>query len=151
MRKSELMMIIALRPIFLRSSCSGSAAHERKVTTSFAICEVVAGVPVRIRIRTVIGTTVRAPNASKLKVHTIRIFNDAIEQNSCHCDGTTREVWVVVQAFADFNTSRWVDVTGEQGEDIILTRITVSKIHLPNSHKCVEFCALKSNKSREKG
>lgn len=31
-------------PIFLRSSCSGSAAQARKVTTSFAIWEVVAGV-----------------------------------------------------------------------------------------------------------
>ena len=38
--------ITALRPIFLRSSCSGSAAQERKVTTSFAIWLVVAGVPV---------------------------------------------------------------------------------------------------------
>lgn len=35
----------ALRPAFLRSSCSGSAAQFRNVTTSLAIWEVVAGVP----------------------------------------------------------------------------------------------------------
>ena len=35
----------AFRPAFLRSSCSGSAAQFRNVTTSFAIWEVVAGVP----------------------------------------------------------------------------------------------------------
>ena len=37
--------ITALSPIFLRSSCSGSAAQWRNVTTSLAIWEVVAGVP----------------------------------------------------------------------------------------------------------
>jgi hypothetical protein len=36
----------ALSPIFLRSSCSGSAAQFKKVTTSLAIWEAVAGVPV---------------------------------------------------------------------------------------------------------
>ena len=38
-------MMTALIPSFFRSSCSGSAAQFRNVTTSFAICEVVAGVP----------------------------------------------------------------------------------------------------------
>lgn len=37
--------ITAFSPIFLRSSCSGSAAQFRNVTTSLAICEAVAGVP----------------------------------------------------------------------------------------------------------
>ena len=35
----------AFRPAFLRSSCSGSAAQFKNVTTSLAIWEVVAGVP----------------------------------------------------------------------------------------------------------
>ena len=35
----------ALRPVFFRSSCSGSAAQFKKVVTSLANCEVVAGVP----------------------------------------------------------------------------------------------------------
>jgi hypothetical protein len=34
-------------PMRFLSSCSGSAAHVRKVTTSFAIWLTVAGVPVR--------------------------------------------------------------------------------------------------------
>jgi len=42
--KAEKRMT-AFSPIFLRSSCSGSAAQWRKVTTSLAIWEVVAGVP----------------------------------------------------------------------------------------------------------
>ncbi|RUP51286.1 hypothetical protein BC936DRAFT_149014 [Jimgerdemannia flammicorona] len=38
-------IIIAFIPSFLRSSCSGSAAQDKKVTTSLAIWEAVAGVP----------------------------------------------------------------------------------------------------------
>jgi len=34
-----------LAPMSLRSSCSGSAAHDKKVHTSLAICDSVAGVP----------------------------------------------------------------------------------------------------------
>ena len=41
----EARMITALSPSFFLSSCSGSAVHARKVTTSFAIWLVVAGVP----------------------------------------------------------------------------------------------------------
>lgn len=37
--------MIAFSAIFLRSSCSGSAAHFRKVATSLAIWLAVAGVP----------------------------------------------------------------------------------------------------------
>ena len=43
--KSVEKMITALIPYFFLSSCSGSAAQLRKVTTSLAIWEVVAGVP----------------------------------------------------------------------------------------------------------
>jgi hypothetical protein len=39
-------MMTALIPYFFLSSCSGSAAQLRKVVTSLAIWEVVAGVPV---------------------------------------------------------------------------------------------------------
>lgn len=44
--KSEENKITAWRPINFRSSASGSAAHDKKVTTSFAIWDVVAGVPI---------------------------------------------------------------------------------------------------------
>ena len=43
---SDEKMIRAFTPVFFLSSCSGSAAQWRKVTTSFAIWEAVAGVPV---------------------------------------------------------------------------------------------------------
>lgn len=36
-----------LRPSRLRSSNSGSPAHRKKVQTSFATCDMVAGVPVK--------------------------------------------------------------------------------------------------------
>lgn len=43
--KREEKRMTAFNPYFFRSSCSGSEAHDRKVTTSFAIWLVVAGVP----------------------------------------------------------------------------------------------------------
>jgi len=55
-----------------------------------------------------------------MKELAIGILDDAIEENPCHTDGTTREVWVIVQTLTDFNTCWWVDVTSEQREDIIL-------------------------------
>ena len=39
--------LLTFSPIRLRWSCSGSAAQRRKVQTSLAICDMVAGVPLR--------------------------------------------------------------------------------------------------------
>lgn len=55
-----------------------------------------------------------------LGVFTIFILNNAIKENASHGDGTTGEVRVVVHAFTNFDTSRGVNVTGEQSKDVIL-------------------------------
>ena len=52
---------------------------------------------------------------------TILVLDQAVEEYTCHGDGITREVWVVVHALTDLETSRRVPVTGEEGEDVILT------------------------------
>lgn len=43
-----LRMMTACIPIFFRKSNSGSEVQDKKVVTSFAICEVVEGVPVSV-------------------------------------------------------------------------------------------------------
>lgn len=51
---------------------------------------------------------------------TIRIFDETIEENTSHGNGTTREVRVVVQALTDGDTSRRIDVTSEQRVNVVL-------------------------------
>lgn len=53
---------------------------------------------------------------------TIIIFNQTIEQDSSHGNGTTRKIRVVVHTLADFDTSGWINVTCQKGEDIILRK-----------------------------
>lgn len=43
--------------------------------------------------------------------HTIVVLNKTVVQNSGHCDGTTGEEGVVVQALGDVDSGRGVDVT----------------------------------------
>ena len=54
-------------------------------------------------------------------MRTIIVLHQSVEQNAGHGDGTTREVWVVVHAFSDFNSGRWVNVSSKQRKDIVLT------------------------------
>lgn len=58
--KREEKRMTAFNPYFFRSSCSGSEAHDRKVTTSFAIWLVVAGVPDSM------GCVSQFPNTSEI-------------------------------------------------------------------------------------
>jgi len=104
-------MMTALMPYCLRTSCSGSAAQLRKVTTSLAIWEVVAGVPNNNlnRIPKIMGSK-----------HTIVVFDKAVEENAGHRDSTAGEERIVVHAFTDFDTSGGVDVTSEKREDVVL-------------------------------
>jgi hypothetical protein len=55
-----------------------------------------------------------------MRVLTIIVLDQTVEQDTGHGDSSTREVGVVVHALSDFNTSRRVDVTGEEGEDVVL-------------------------------
>lgn len=64
----------------------------------------------------------------------IRVLNDAIEENPCHSNGTTREVWVVVQTLTDFNAGRRIDIASEEGLHIILDKNQSVSIHLTNNH-----------------
>ena len=104
-------IITALMPYCFRMSCSGSAAQLRKVTTSLAICEAVAGVPVA-----------HVNRASRIHRNdcTIIVFDQTIEKNASHGNGTTREIRVVVHSLTNFNTSRRIDVASEKREDVIL-------------------------------
>jgi hypothetical protein len=103
--------ITALMPYCFRISCSGSAAQLRKVTTSLANCEAVAGVPV---------TRINKESSMHRNNCTIIIFDQTIEKNASHGDSTTREVRVIIHSFTNFNTSRSIDIASEKREDVIL-------------------------------
>ena len=57
-------------------------------------------------------------------MRTIVKLNESVEENASHGDGVAREVGVVVHAFADLKAGRRVGVTGQQGEDVVLSRNT---------------------------
>jgi hypothetical protein len=116
--------ITACTPIFLRSSCSGSAAQFRKVTTSFAYCEDVPGVPMITVDRVSCGVLIKENCAEP----TIIVFNKAIKENPSHSNSTTREIGVVVQSLAHLHASRWIDITSEQRENIVLCAKNISII-----------------------
>lgn len=103
--------ITAFKPIFLRSSCSGSAAQFKKVTTSLAIWEVVAGVPVRVRQSIAEYTR---------QQHTIVILDKTVKQHTSHGNSTTGEVGVIVHAIPNLNTRRRVHVTGQERKHVVL-------------------------------
>ena len=109
--------ITALSPIFLRSSCSGSAAQWRNVTTSLAIWEVVAGVPGGGK--PIIVRIIWDPEGASL---TVFVLNQPVEQDACHRYSTTGEEWIIIHSITDFNASRGVNITSEQGEDVVLQR-----------------------------
>ena len=118
----------ALIPIFLRSSCSGSAAQLRKVVTSLAICEVVAGVP---------GTVISGNSGVKAdqEAHTIVIFDKVIEEQARHRYSAAREVRIVVHAFTYFDTSRRINVTSKEREQVVLPGVVQLK-PLGSSNVC---------------
>lgn len=90
-----------LVPISLRSSCSGSAAQERNVDTSLAICDSVAAVPASshalasgwARIEYVTHQT-----RQRVLTRTILILHTAINKHLGHGNSPARKVRVVVQA-----------------------------------------------------
>ena len=51
----------------------------------------------------------------------IFVFDEPIVENSGHSNSSSREVRVVVETFTDFNTGRGVDVTSDQGVNVILS------------------------------
>lgn len=112
-------------PIFLRSSCSGSAAQLRNVVTSLAICDVVAGVPVH-RIRALINSSLKP---SRL---TVLIFDNAIKENTSHGDSSSGEVGIVVQALTNLDSGRRVNVSSQEREYIVLIKF-VFFLHKPKT------------------
>jgi hypothetical protein len=101
----------ACRPSFFLSSCSGSAAQLKNVTTSFAYWETVPGVP---------AIVIRKLNSVGACELTIFVFHDIVKECTRHRNGTTREVRVVVQTFADFHSSWRVNVTSYDRENVVL-------------------------------
>ena len=57
------------------------------------------------------------------RVLTIVVLDDAVEEDTSHGDGPAGEVRVVVHALTDLNTSGWVDVTGQEGVDVVLSTL----------------------------
>jgi hypothetical protein len=51
---------------------------------------------------------------------TIVVFHDTIKEYTGHRNGATREIRVVVQTLPNFHSGWWVDVTSQQGENIVL-------------------------------
>ncbi len=47
-------------------------------------------------------------------------LDETVKEDTGHGDGVTREVRIVVHALTDFETSRGVGVTSEEGEDVVL-------------------------------
>ena len=113
--KAEKRMT-AFSPIFLRSSCSGSAAQWRKVTTSLAIWEVVAGVPGGGRKQ----LFVRMSRDIQDTILTVFVLDHSVKKDTRHRDSATGEEWVIVHSIADFDAGGRVDIASEKGEDIIL-------------------------------
>ena len=90
----------ALIPAFFRSSCSGSEAQLRNVTTSLAICVVVAGVPICTEMQKQIVVAPHTASGTELS-RTVFILDKSVEQNTRHGDSIAREVPVVVHAVAN--------------------------------------------------
>ena len=103
----------ALIPAFFRSSCSGSDAQLRNVTTSLAICVVVAGVPICTEMQKQIVVAPHTALGTELP-RTVFILDKSVKQNTRHGDSTAREEGVVVHALTDLNSSRRIDVTGQK-------------------------------------
>ena len=119
----------AFRPAFLRSSCSGSAAQFKNVTTSLAIWEVVAGVPGT-------NTVSNAYYESCIYALTVVILDEAVEQNTSHRNGVAREVGVVVHALTNLEASRGIPVASEERKDVVLfqRRMLASKLSTAGKH-----------------
>lgn len=51
---------------------------------------------------------------------TIFVLDHPVKEDACHRYGAAREEWIIIHPVADFNTSRGVDVAGEEGKNVIL-------------------------------
>lgn len=51
---------------------------------------------------------------------TIFVLDEIVPKDTRHGDGTTREVRVVVHSVTNFNASRGVYITSQQGEYVVL-------------------------------
>jgi hypothetical protein len=61
---------------------------------------------------------------------TVVIFNDAIEENTCHRYGTAREVRIIVHTLSNLNASGGVNVTSQKGEQIVLYNLRPSVLYV---------------------
>jgi hypothetical protein len=60
-------------------------------------------------------------------VHTIIVFDDAIEEQARHSNSTSREVWIVVHPFTYFDASRRINIASKEREQVVLPGIVQLK------------------------
>jgi len=51
----------------------------------------------------------------------IRVLHNVIVNVTSHGNGTTREIFVVLEVSLDAYTGGWIRIAGEEGEDVIVT------------------------------
>jgi len=66
---------------------------------------------------------------------TILVLDETIVKHSSHSNSSSREVRVVVETFTDLDTSRGIDVTSDQGVNVILERNEKSEMRKRISNK----------------
>lgn len=114
--KKEKSMI-ALRAIFFRVSCSGSALHFRNVATSLAIWLAVAGVPSEYSITWKQKTAKCQGEAAMVFKH---LDSYLVVQCLGHANSTSREVRVIIKAVTEGDASRRVAIARQKREDVVL-------------------------------
>lgn len=110
------------RPMRLRWSCSGSAAHLRKVQTSLATWLMVAGVPATRHSQSDAASCGAAANRAP---PTVVVLQDLVVDGRRHADGLAGEVGVVVESFSNRDACRRLAVTRQQAEDVVLSTVPV--------------------------
>ena len=67
------------------------------------------------------------------ETHTIVVFDKVIEEQARHRNSTARKVWIIVHPFTYFDTSRRVNITSKEREQVVLPGVTQLK-HLRKSY-----------------
>jgi hypothetical protein len=61
------------------------------------------------------------------ETHTIVVFDKVIEEQARHRNSTARKVWIIVHPFTYFDTSRRVNITSKEREQVVLPGVNQLK------------------------
>jgi hypothetical protein len=62
------------------------------------------------------------------EVHTIVVFDKVVEEQARHRYSAAGEVWIVVHSFTYFDTSRRINVTSKEREQVVLPGVVQLKL-----------------------